>query len=348
MLSQPPAKWLCALFILAATTPLSAEDQNWAKKMFDRHEVKFGSVAKNADVVFKFNVKNIFKEDIQVSSLSTSCGCISWQDKAPLTIPSGETLELTVRLDTVRFEGDRHVTAFANLVEPSRGSTASMSIPIDGRIRQDVVLQTNNLNFGEVDQGKAMQIRMSVNYTGGRPDWTITGAKTTNPHLQTKVTEKSRSGGSASYEVMVTLDGETPASKLNERMLIVSNEPGETGYAVMINAHVEAELSVADAHFGQVHPGQPKTVNVIVRGKKPFRITKIERTKPDESFKVKVPDNVSRIHTIPLTMTPTVEHGLFEEEFFVTIEGREEPLKFKASGRVMDQSVTVTKPVTKP
>lgn len=188
MFFLPPVKSLSvSMLVLGLAVPIYAQDQNWAKKMFDKQEVKFGSVAKNADVVFKFKVKNVFKEDIRVSSLSTSCGCISWQDKAPLTIPSGETVELTVRLDTIRFEGDRHVTAFANLVEPSRGSTANLSIPIDGRIRTDVVLQTNNLNFGEVERGKAMQIKMTVNYSGGRPDWKITAAKVNNPHLQTMI-----------------------------------------------------------------------------------------------------------------------------------------------------------------
>jgi hypothetical protein len=39
---------------------------------------------------------------------------------------------------------------------------------------------------------------------------------------------------------------------------------------------------------------------------------------------------------------------LFEEEFFLTISGREQRVPFKAKGRVMDQSVTVTKPVTQP
>lgn len=347
MVSLLPTRSFWALLVFFTAVPLSAQD-NWAKKMFDRHEVKFGSVAKNADVVFKFKVTNIFKEDIQVSSLSTSCGCISWQDKAPLTIPSGESVDLTIRLDTVRFEGDRHVTAFANLLEPTRGSTASMSIPVDGRIRQDVVLQTNNLNFGEVELGKAMQIRMSVNYTGGRPDWAITEAKNNNPHLKTKVIEKNRSGGTASYDVIVTLDDQAPASKIHDRMLIVSNEPGDSGYFVTVDAVVEADLSVADAHFGQVYAGTPKTVNVVVRGRKPFKIEKVERTKQDENFKVKVPDSFSHVQTIALTFTPTSEPGMFEEEFFVTVSGRQEPVHFKASGRVMDQSVTVTKPATKP
>jgi len=340
----------CVLSMVLAAVPLSAQDLDWGRKMFDKREVKFGSVAKNADVVFRFNVKNIYKEDINVSSLTTSCGCISWQekDKTPLTIPSGQTRELTIRLDTIRHSGDKHVTAFATLVEPTRGSTASISIPVEGRIREDVVLQTNNLNFGQVEQGKAMVIRMNVTYTGGRPDWAITKALVNSKYLTSKVIEKSRSGGTATYEVVVTLNGDAPPSKLHEQMLIVSNDYGDAGYGVSVDAQIEPDVMVADAQFGQVTPGHPKTVNVVIRGKKAFKIEKIERTKQNESFKVKTTDNLSTVHMVPLTFTPTVENGLFEEEFFLTISGREQPLTFKAKGRVMDQSVTVSKPVAQP
>jgi hypothetical protein len=338
----------CALIVVLSVAPVSAQDLDWGKKMFDKREVKFGSVARNADVVFKFNVKNIYKEDIRITNLSTSCGCISWQEKTPITLTSGQTQELTIRLDTVRHQGDKHVTAFVSLLEPTRGSTASLSIPVEGRIRQDVVLQSNTLNFGQVDQGKAMEIRMNVVYTGGRSDWMVTQARVNNPHLTTKVVEKSRGGGTANYDIVVTLKGDAPATKLHDQMLIVTNDAGDVGYNVGVEAQVEPDIVVADAQFGQVLPGQPKTVNVVIRGKKPFKIEKVERAKQDESFKVKPTENAATVHMLPVTFVPTVEHGLFEEEFFLTISGREQQVSFKAKGRVMDQSVTSAKPVVQP
>jgi hypothetical protein len=339
---------LSALLSALIASPLIAADADWGRKMFDKTDVNFGSVARNADVVFKFKVKNIYQEAIQINSLSTSCGCISWQEKAPMTIASGQTVELTIRLDTVRHLGDKHVTAFASLLEPTRGSTAYLSIPVQGRIRQDVVLQTNNLNFGQVDQGKAMEHRMTVVYTGGRPDWAITQAKVNSPYLSAKVVEKSRFNGTVNYEIVVLLKGDTPASKLRDQMLLMTNEQGDNGYAVSVEAQVEPDIVVADAQFGQIVPGQPKTINVVVRGKKPFKIEKVERAKNDENFKVKTDDTLSTVHMLPVTFVPTVENGLFEEEFFLTISGREQQVTFKAKGRVIDQSVTANKPVTTP
>jgi len=339
---------LCVAVAVFSVAPLSAQDLDWGRKMFDKNEVKFGSVAKNADVVFKFKVKNIYKEEIQVTSLSTSCGCISWQEKPTISIPSGQTTELTIRLDTIRHYGNKHVTAFVSLLEPTRGSTASLSIPVEGVIRQDVILQTNTLNFGQVDQGKAMEIRMSVSYNGGQPNWAITQTRVANPYLTAKFIEKGRGGGSANYDVIVTLKGDAPASKINDQLVIFSNEAGQAGYSVAVNAQIEPDIVVADAQFGQVNPDQPKTINVVVRGKKPFKIEKVERAKQDESFKVKTDDAVAAMHVIPVTFTPSVEHGLFEEEFFLTIAGREQRVSFKAKGRVMAQSVTVSKPIAQP
>ena len=340
----------CLLIAFLSIAPLSvhAQNQDWGKKMFDKTEINFGSVAKNADVTFKFTVKNIFQETIQVSSLSTSCGCISWQDKTPLSIPSGQSQELTIRLDTVRHQGDKRVTAFVSLLEPSRGSTSQLSIPVQGRIRTDVVLQTNALNFGQVDMGKAMEHRLNVTYSGGRPDWKITQAKVTNPNLTTKIVEKSRGGGTASYDVIVTLGPNAPAAKLRDQLLIVTDDAGDVSYPVGVEAQVEPDIVVADAQFGQVNPGQPKSISVVVRGKKPFKIEKIERAKQDDHFKIKSTENVAMIHMLTLTINPVAEDGLFEEEFFLTIQGREQQVTFKAKGRVMDQSVTVAKPVLQP
>ena len=350
MISSSAIRSGCVVFAFLSIAPisLSAQDLNWGSKMFDKTNINFGSVAKNADVTFKFTVKNIFKEAIQVSSLSTSCGCISWQEKTPITLASGESRELTIRLDTVRHQGDKRVTAFASLLEPTRGSTSQVSIPVQGRIRQDLVLQSNSLNFGQVEQGKAMEHRLNVSYSGGRPDWKITQARVNSPFLTTKIVEKSRGGGTANYDVVVTLAGNAPVSKLRDQMLIVTDDAGDAGMPVGIEAQVEPDIVVADAQFGQVTPGQPKTVSVVVRGKKPFKIEKIERAKQDDHFKIKPTENVSMVHMLPLTIHPTVEDGLFEEEFFLTISGREQQVTFKAKGRVMEQSVTVAKPVVQP
>jgi hypothetical protein len=158
---------------MVAWSSLPVLGQDWGRKMFDRTEIKFGSVARLAETTFKIKVKNIYKEDIQITSLSTSCGCISWQEASslPLTVPSNQERVLTIKLDTVRHAGDKHVTAFASLYEPTRGLSSSVSIPVEGRIRSDFEVRPSYVGFGPIDLGKSYTQRIGINYIGGRPDW---------------------------------------------------------------------------------------------------------------------------------------------------------------------------------
>ena len=268
---------LVPLVIFAwSTMPVLAQD--WGKKMFDRSEIKFGSVARLADTTIKIKVKNVFKEEIQVTNLSTSCGCISWVDAAnlPISIPSNQERVLTIRLDTVRHAGDKHVTAYASLYEPGRGLSSSVSIPVEGRIRSDFEVRPSYVGFGPIDLGKSYTQRIGINYIGGRPDWKIIQAKTTNPHYTAQVVEKSRGGGSATYEAVVTIDASAPEGALRDQLILTTNEGYDANISIPIEAKIEADIVVTDAQFGAVTPGQPKSMTVIVRGKKPFKIEKVD------------------------------------------------------------------------
>ena len=118
--------------------------------------------------------------------------------------------------------------------------------------------------------------------------------------------------------------------------MLVTDDANNPQIPVHVEAKIEPEIVVADVQFGQVAPGQPKTVNVVVRGKKPFKIEKFERTKSGDSIKMKKSNDLKPVHQLTLTLTPPNEPGLFEEEFFLTISGRAEPITFKARGRILE------------
>ena len=63
----------------------------------DMLNINYKSVAKGQDVAFRIRVTNLYKEDMQITGLTTSCGCISWDENqavgreqclpAPIVIP---------------------------------------------------------------------------------------------------------------------------------------------------------------------------------------------------------------------------------------------------------------------
>jgi hypothetical protein len=346
--------------VVVACTAASTVAQDWGAKMFDRTEIKFGSVARLSDTTFKLKVNNPYVEEIQITSLSTSCGCISWIDKPVISIPSKQERELTIRLDTIGHSGDKNVRAYVSLFVPAKGSSASLTIPVQGRIRADFEVRPSYVGFGPIDVGKGYIQRIGVNYIGGRPDWKIVDAKVSNPHLSAKVVEKSRFGGSATYEALVEIDANAPLGILRDQLILTTNDVGDSSISIPIEAKVEADIVVTDVQFGTVTPGQPKSMTVIARGKKPFKIEKVNhvvtevRAKPGEdgsvstndtvslkdAIAVKTPDTTAPLHMLTVTVTPPAEPGMFDEEFSILIEGRRQPVTFKAKGRIQPQEST--------
>lgn len=336
MLVSPAIRLLYPFLLVAfVAMPASAQDPFWAEKMLDRKDFKFGSVAKGADAALRLTVKNIYKEDIHITNAGTGCNCISWDEKSfPIIVPSGKEIVLTLRLDTIRKDGEQKPVARLTLFEPTKVAEKTLELPVEAYIRKDIVLVPGSVNFGAVDLGKGAEQRVAINYAG-RADWTITDAKTSNPNLTTKIEEKKRGNGLVNYELVVTLKPEMPLGGVLDQITLVTDDVNNPQIPVLVEAKIEADIVAADLQFGSVTAGQTKTMNVIIRGRKPIKIEKIERTKSDESFKVKSPQTTATVHSLPLTFIPPNEPGPFEEEFFVTISGREQPITFKAKGRIV-------------
>jgi uncharacterized protein DUF1573 len=369
MATLPRSSQLQLLSLIVATlTTAPVFAQVWGDKMFDRTEVKFGTVARLADTTVKLKVTNLYTDPIQITSLGVSCGCISWVDQTPITLASKEVRELTLRLDTVRFTGDRNVRATVSLYEPAHGYSDSVTLPVTAHIRSDVEVRPSYVGFATIDLGKGYTQKIGVTYNGGRGDWKITQAKVGNPHLTAQIIEKNRGGGTANYEVLVAISAGAPAGLLRDQLVLMTDEGGNSTISIPIEARVEPDIVVTDVQFGVVTPGQAKSMNVIVRGKKPFKIAEVShvvrevRLKPAEdaapvavgvtstslptaslpegAFKVKCPDTITAVHMVPLTFTPPAEPGTFEEEFVLRIHGRSQPVTFRAKGRILDQSGT--------
>lgn len=341
MLGSPAFRLLFATCLVTFSTSLAtAQDPFWAEKMLDRKDFKFGPVPKGGDVTLPVVIKNIYKQDIQITNVGTGCSCVSWEtrDRAfPIVVPSGKEVSLSLRLDTIRNDGEKKSVARVSLYEPTLGSAKTVELPVEAYIRKDIVVVPGSVNFGSVDLGKGAEQKVVINYAG-RPDWKITQVKSSNPNLAPQLVEKSRGDGLVSYELAVSLKASTPEGQLRDQLSLVTDDANNPQIPVLVEARVEPDIVVADLQFGSVMAGQVKTMNIIIRGRKPITIEKIERTKADDSFKVKSPKATATVHSLPLTFTPPDEPGPFEEEFFVTVTGRPDPVTFKAKGRIVSSA----------
>ncbi|MFK7778946.1 MAG: DUF1573 domain-containing protein [Gimesia sp.] len=320
---------LC-LFVLSAS---SAFGQEWAQKMFDKDKIDFGVIARGSDAEFRLKIKNIYKDPVHISNVRTTCGC-SAAEPSKNILASGEEGYILVKMDTKRFQRRKDSNVIVTIDSPQY---AEIRIPITAYIRTDVVFTPGAANFGSIEVGKGATTTVALSYAG-REDWAITAIQSRSSSLTAKAVETNRGGGRVNYNLVLTLAPGTPLGPFREQIMLQTNDVNFKTVPLLVEAKVETDITITPqvVSLGMMVPGQQKTVNVVLRGKKPFEINKIECESDDEAFKIRMPKTSKPIHVLPLTIIPPNKPGDYSEEFTITIAGRSEPIKFKAFGKISD------------
>ena len=323
---------LAAALVFCCLSAQAAE-LNWAQKMFEKLNHDFGVVARGADVGYRFKITNLYQQPVHITSVHTTCGC-SAATPSKNTLASGEEAYVEITMDTQRFIRRKDSNLIVTFDAPQHGE---VKIPVTVYIRTDVVLTPGSVNFGAVDHGSEAQRKIEIAYAG-RGDWTIKDVRTGSEHLSAKVVETGRGGGRVSYDLLVTLKPTSPVGTVRQQITLVTDDTTNPLVPLMVEAKVEADITVTPelVSLGMLTPGKEKTLNVVLRGKKPFAIEKIECETARRAFKIRLSRKEKLVHVLPLTVTPPDTPGKFAEEFVVTIAGRDEPVTFKAYGTVAE------------
>lgn len=328
---------LAAMLVLVAgwLSTVSAQELSWGQKMFEKQKLDFGKVATGATCSERIAIRNIYQETIFITDVRTACGCASAKVSS-YQIPSGQEVVLTVTMDTIRYRGKRDTNAIVTLSEPTKGLTDVVRVPVSVYIRSDVVFTPGVVNFGTVDQGSEVERKIHVAYAG-RPDWKIVEVISPKPYLSAKVVETSRVSGTVDYDLVVTLKGGAPLGVLRDQLTLLTDDQGAPHVPLPVEGRVETEFTVTPEvwNLGTVPAGSVKTLNLVVRGRKPFKISGIECTTAMESFRVVLPSDEKTVHVLPLKFVAPAEAVPIDELFTITVPGRAEPLTFRAQGRVV-------------
>lgn len=324
---------LCAAALLGFASHAAAQQQlSWAQQMFDTLDHNFGVVARGAVVTHRIKVTNKYNAQVHIASVTTSCGCAAAKPGKETLAPN-ETTYVEVTMNTIRFEHQKDSNVIVVFDAPQY---AEVRVPVHAYIRTDVVLVPGGAEFGAVAAGAEQQKKINVQYAG-RENWTIKDVVCRNPNLDVKVTQTARSAGRVNYDLVVTMKSGTPVGELRDQLTLVTDDASNPYIPVLVEARVEAEYSISPdvVSFGMMTPGEKKTMNVVVRGKKPFAIEKIESEKSAGMFEVRLPAEPRVLHVLPLTLIAPTTPGTVEEMFTMTIGGLSEPVSFKAYGQVV-------------
>ncbi len=293
--------------VLVGLVGSTAVGQQWAQKMFQQTDHDFGAVARDSKTEYRFELENLYVEDVHIASISSSCGCTTPVIEKQL-LKTYEKGAILAHVNTDRFRGQKGATLTVTFDKPFY---AQVQLHVKAYIRDDIVVEPGSVQFGAIDLGTAAEKTVALS-RNGNSDWKILGVKSSNPHLKVKIWEADRRGSQVRYGMKVFLDSETPAGYLNDHLLVVTNDYGRKELPVLVEGRVTPGVTVSPSSLfmGLVEPGRKVTKKLVVRGKKPFRILSI--TCEDESFAFDpsvVGGEAKTLHLVPVTFVAGESKG---------------------------------------
>lgn len=300
---------LAASLVLLLGSTVSA--QTWAEKMFQDRVHDFGDVARGAKAEFRYELTNLYEEDVHISSISSSCGCTSPRIEKN-SLKTHETSAIVAKINTDRFLGQKGATLTVTFDKPYY---AQVQLQTRVYIRSDVVLNPGSVEVGAVAEGQAVDRQVTITHAG-RSDWKILEVTSASPHLSASLEEIARSGGTVRYRLSVHVDEKAPVGYVHEHLVLKTNDYNRTQVPVLVQGRIEPSIVVSPStlFMGNVESGQTVTKNIVLRGATPFRVVSIRCA--DESFRFEVPDSSAEpktLHVIPVTFVGGTSSGRLEQ-----------------------------------
>ncbi len=313
--------------------------QDWAERMFNTVEHDFGTVARGASTVYRFEITNLYKQPMHITGVRTSCGCTT-PTIENATFKTHEKAYIVAKFNTHTFTGRHGATLTVSFGAPYR---AEVQVRVHGNIRGDVVFEPGSIQFGNVDEGTTAERKISVNYAG-HSNWKIVDVTNDNDHFEVELQETYRGTGKVSYGLTVRLKDNLPAGYVKDQLTVVTNDPrSETRrIPLYVEGRVIPEISVTPANLalGDIEANEPVTRKVVVRGKKPFRIVKVSCS--DERFAFSTDDESKVLHFLEFTYHPgSVAGGVKVPVRIATDRGKNRGAVFVISANVKESAVKV-------
>lgn len=315
--------------LLWAAAPVHAA--TWADSMFDELSKDFGSVPRGPTLTHHFRLVNNTKGPVNVSSVRVSCGCVSASALKTYLEPGQETTVLA-SMDTTRFIGVKSVTIY---VQFDRPAFEEVRLWVQANGRNDFSVSPDSLAFGQVKKATAPTAAVTVTFFGVG-DTQITEAKAESNYIQPTVREVRRGGSEVAFEVMTKLRADTPVGKWYTDVWLKTNSASIPQVRVPLTVEVESALSISPeaVNLGEVALNSENERRVIVRGVKPFKITKVAGT--DNQLAVRdASEEAKAIHVLTVKLKG-VKEGTVERVLKVVTDLPEEgQIEFRVNARVV-------------
>lgn len=260
------------IVILSLLTNESA-GQEWAKKMFVKLDHDFGVVAKGSDAVYKFELQNVYEEDVHIASVQTTCRCtIPTIEKS--TLKTWEKSSIIATFNTKAFTGNRSATITVRIDKPF---PAEIQLNVKGNIRGDVLIEPGQVNFGSTNLDQTITKKIKITRFGNRR-WKIVDVLSLNKHLSVGLSEISRFQNRVEYEMSVDLKETAPSGEFKSDLILVTNDQNSKKLTISVAGNVLAPITISPdkLRFGTVKLNSESSRRIYVRGTKPFELISVD------------------------------------------------------------------------
>ena len=281
----------CGVFLLLLLCVAPATGQEWARKMFSEFEHDFGTVARGSKVEHRFVITNVYKEDIVIESVTSSCGCTD-VSLTKNVLKTWETAEIVARFNTLAFSGFKQATVTVRFAPPFVGE---VQLIVRGNIRSDVVFEPGKVEFGTIPQSQpaAQSVRI---YKLGNPNWRIVDVKSTFRHVRVSLSRPAWQNNQIEYEMTVKISEEAPPGMFGGELYIVADEGGRT---------VEIPLEFTGPNPLSITAAVGDTISrkIILKADQDFSVTGVRSS--DAGIVVAPGQGSKRVHVVDVQYTPT-------------------------------------------
>ena len=304
-----------AAFLAAALLGSGASAQEWAKKMFPVTSHNFGTVAKGSKTEYRFEFRNLYKEDLHVQGVRTSCGCTS-PVVTKRDLKTHETAEVVATFNTRTFLGQHGATLTVTFDKPFY---AEVQLRVAGHIRGDVMFDPPFIDLGNVDLGKGAERKVRVTRVGAAP-WAISDVQSANPNFEVTLSQPLTTASQTAYDLTMKLKPETPAGYVKGQLMLVTNDPRAGRIPMDVEGRVVAEVTVSPQllALGAVASGDTVTKNVVVRANREFSITGIHCD--DGCLTCEPVTTPAKVHILPVTFQAGATAGRIERQLRISTD----------------------------
>ena len=251
---------------------------------FEETLYDFGRASWGQQVLHIFRFRNAGEKPLTISDVRSSCGCTSAL-LSEKNIPPGAEGEIEVVFNVGRRRGR---TAEKVLVRSNDPDQPVVTLTVTGIVEGSLVVLPERLYFGDIHNTESIERTIElVDIEGG--DVRIAKVESSSRYITAEIPPSSARVRDK-VEIVVTIGPGLPIGRLNEKLVIHTDNKEQSSIEVPIEGNVVGEIKVFPNQFffGYVERGEPVSRKVVISktGDEDLKILKVESNLESVSVRV--------------------------------------------------------------